>query len=385
MKIPLLDLPGQYKLLHKEIEEAIKGILLKGSYILGPEVGVFEENIKNFLNVKYAIAVASGSDALLLSLDALGIGPGDRVIVPTFTFFATAGAVSRLRGIPVFVDIDPITYNLDLDLVEELLTKESNIKAIIPVHLFGQPCNMERIMDLAARYNLKIVEDACQAINSDFYFRGEIKKVGTIGDTGCFSFFPSKNLGCFGDGGMIVTNNAALAEKIYLLRVHGSQPKYHHNLIGYNSRLDTIQAAVLNVKLKHLQEWTENRIRVAQNYMAEILSQNLEKKIVYSKTTPGHVFHQYVIQTESRNQLATYLNNKGIGTAVYYPEPLHLQKCFSSLGYQYGDLPVAEIICNRVLALPIDPKLTSTEIKYIVTSIREFFDAKTLKGDYQDD
>jgi dTDP-4-amino-4,6-dideoxygalactose transaminase len=373
MNIPLLNLTGQYHELQAEIDDAIRDVLLQGTYILGSTVERFETDFKAYVHAKHAVGVASGSDALLLSLDALGIGPGDRVLVPTFTFFATAGAVSRLGAVPVFVDLDPTSYNFDLDSVETHLSKDPRIKAIIPVHLFGQPVDLERIADLAAKYQVKVVEDACQAIDAETSVRGEIKKVGTVGSAGCFSFFPSKNLGGYGDGGMIITQDDALAEKLRLLRVHGAQPKYHHQLIGYNSRLDVLQAAVLNVKLRHLPQWTAGRIKAAQNYASEFSRQNLAEKIVYPEVTPGHVFHQYVIQTEKRDQLAAYLRTKGIGPAVYYPAPLHLQKCFASLGYQAGDLPLAEKICPRVLALPIDPALTLAEIQYVVQCIREFF------------
>ncbi len=373
MKIPLLNLAGQYHELQAEIEDAIRDVLHQGTYILGPAVERFEADFKAFLQAKHAVSVASGSDALLLALDALGIGPGDRVLVPTFTFFATAGAVSRLGAVPVFVDLDPASYNLDLNSVETHLSQDPRIKAIIPVHLFGQPADLERIADLAAKYQVKVVEDACQAMDAETSVRGEIKKAGTVGSAGCFSFFPSKNLGGYGDGGMIITQDDALAEKLRLLRVHGAQPKYHHQLIGYNSRLDALQAAVLNVKLRHLPQWTAGRIKAAQNYANEFSRQNLTEKVIYPLVTPGHVFHQYVIQTEKRDQLAAYLRTKGIGTAVYYPEPLHLQKCFTFLGYQTGDLPLAEKTCSRVLALPIDPALTLVEIQYIVQSIRDFF------------
>lgn len=373
MKIPLLNLAGQYQELQAEIDAAIRDVLLQGTYILGPAVERFEANFKAFLQAKHAVGVASGSDALLLALEALGIGPGDRVLVPTFTFLATAGAVSRLGAVPVFVDLDPASYNLDLDSVETHLSKDPRIKAIIPVHLFGQPVDLDRIADLAAKYQVKVVEDACQAIDAQTAVRGEIKKAGTVGIAGCFSFFPSKNLGGYGDGGMIITQDDALAEKLRLLRVHGAQPKYHHQLIGYNSRLDALQAAVLNIKLRYLPQWTAGRIKVAQNYAGEFSRQSLAAKVIFPDVTPGHVFHQYVIQTDKRDQLAAYLRTKGIGTAVYYPEPLHLQKCFASLGYQAGDLPLAEKVCPRVLALPIDPALTLAEIQYVVQSIREFF------------
>ena len=397
MKIPLLNLVGQYQKLKEEIDAAVAEVLNHGRYIMGPEVRAFEASVEQSQNVKHAIGVASGSDALLLSLAALGIGPGDKVIVPTFTFFATASAVSRLGSIPVFVDIDPLNYNLDLNQVEAILKKDTGIKAIIPVHLFGQPCDMERIMALAQAYNLQVIEDACQAINADIFFNNEkpsperdeagltsnvsrltsnplrpTRKAGCIGDTGCFSFFPSKNLGGFGDGGMIVTNNDRLAEKLRVLRVHGSKPKYFHQVVGYNSRLDTLQAAILKVKLKYLDEWTNQRMAVARQYHQEFQNQGLTDKVVIPEVTPGHVFHQYVIQVAERDQLAAYLTDQGIGTTVYYPKPLHLQACYAKLDYKAGDLPVAEDLCHKVLALPIDPDLTPEQINYIVTNIKQF-------------
>ncbi len=379
MNIPMLNLIDQYQQINEEINTVIQQVLTSGAYINGPAVRQFEENMEKYLGVKHAIGVASGSDALLLSLHALGIGKGDRVIVPTFTFFATAGAVSRMSGVPVFADIDQKTYNMDLDQVENILEKDRNkeIKAIIPVHLFGLPVDMKRVMDLADKYGLFVIEDACQAINADICSSSPDpdhgnQKAGTIGDTGCFSFFPSKNLGCFGDGGMIVSNDDDLAADIGILRVHGSRPKYYHSVVGYNSRLDTIQAAVLNVKLKYLQEWTDKRRNVAAVYNKAFQAAELLDKVKCPEVLDGHVFHQYVIEVENRNSLIEYLNQKGIGSAIYYPVPLHLQECFKELGYQKGDLPIAENACQRVLALPIDPDLSEDAIAYLVDSIKQF-------------
>ncbi len=378
----MLDLVNQYQQINDEINAAMHKVLTSGLYVNGPAVRQFEVNIEEFLGAKHAIGVASGSDALLLSLHALGIGKGDKVIVPTFTFFATAGAVSRLGGVPVFVDIDRKTYNMDLAQVESILEKDRDkeIKAIIPVHLFGLPVDMKRVMDLADKYGIFVVEDACQAINANIYFNDDsnlhtgtgTKKAGTIGDAGCFSFFPSKNLGCFGDGGMIVSNHDELAENISILRVHGSKPKYYHSVVGYNSRLDTIQAAVLNVKLKYLQEWTEKRRNVAAIYNKAFQAAKLMDKVKCPEIEDGHVFHQYVIEVEKRNDLTAYLNEKGIGNAIYYPVPLHLQECFKELRYQKGELPKAENACQRVLALPIDPELSENSIEYIVDNIKQF-------------
>ncbi|MEN6461525.1 MAG: DegT/DnrJ/EryC1/StrS family aminotransferase [Syntrophomonas sp.] len=374
MDIPLLNLVGQYNSIKDELDQAISGVLNSGTYIMGPQVAEFETDLALHLRVKHVISVASGSDALLISLDALGIGPGDKVIVPTFTFFATAGAVSRLGAIPVFVDINKDDYNLNLDHVEEAINNNSNIKAVIPVHIFGLPCNMESLMSLAEKYELKVVEDACQAINADIYLKNSsIKKAGTIGHTGCFSFFPSKNLSCFGDGGAIVTNSDAIAEKVRILRVHGSKPKYYHKMVGYNSRLDTLQAAVLNVKLRYLNSWTKKRQIIAAMYNDAFKEANLGELVKCPKLVNGHVFHQYVVEAEKRDELIAFLNHKSIGTSIYYPLPLHLQECFQGLGYREGSLPVAERTCKRVLALPIDPELTSNHILYIVKQIASFY------------
>lgn len=375
MKIPMLDLVSQYKSIKQEIDQAVKTVLESGAYIMGTQVAEFEENLAKYLGVKHVIGVASGSDALLLSLHALEIGPGDKVIVPTFTFFATAGAVSRLGATPVFVDIDPTNYNLDLNQVENCLQKDRGVKAIIPVHLFGLPCDMVRIMELAAQYGLYVIEDACQAINADVFLKnGSRQKAGTVGHTGCFSFFPSKNLSCFGDGGAVATNDDTLAEKVRILRVHGSKPKYYHQIVGYNSRLDTVQAAVLNVKLKYLNSWTEKRRKVAAEYNEAFIRQNLGELVKRPDIIEGHVFHQYVIEVDKRDELAAYLNTRGIGTSVYYPLPLHLQECFQELGYNPGSLPVAEKACRRVLALPIDPELGNEQVEYIVAEIKQFVD-----------
>ncbi len=371
MKVQLLDLVNQYNSLKDDIDLAISEVLSSGNYIMGPQVAEFEKNIAEYLGAKHAIGVASGSDALLLSLDALGIGSGDKVIVPTFTFFATAGAVSRLGAIPVFVDIDPVNYNIDLNQVEKLLKSDRNIKAIIPVHLFGLPVDMKRLMQLAEEHKVAIVEDACQAIDAETNCNN--LKAGVVGHTGCFSFFPSKNLSCFGDGGLITTNDDKLADEIRLLRVHGAKPKYYHSIIGYNSRLDTIQAAILDVKLKHLPEWTNKRRSIASLYADEFKKAGLKGKMKWPNVYPGHVYHQFVIEVDRRDEMQTHLDAEGISTAVYYPQSLHLQDCFSFLDYKTGDLPVAEKVCNEVLAIPIDPMLSIDQVNYIVSSIIKYF------------
>ncbi|QTL97695.1 transcriptional regulator [Iocasia frigidifontis] len=363
MKIPLLDLRGQYQQIKGEIKAAVNSVLESGQYILGEQVEKLEKEIASYCGVDYAVGVASGTDALLLSLKALEIKPGDEVILPTFTFFATAGVISHLGAIPAFVDIDPISYNIAPEKIKEKITDQT--RAIIPVHLFGQPAEMDKIMETAADYNLKVVEDACQAIGAKY----QGIQVGNFGNAAALSFFPSKNLGAYGDGGMVLTNDKLLAEKIKRLRLHGGERKYYHQEIGYNSRLDAIQAAILRVKLEYLTEWTDNRQRVAVTYNSAFKENKLDgmvslpaKKIRDST----HVFHQYVIRTGDRDRLKLFLEKNGVSTGIYYPLPLHLQKCFKGLGYQEGELPVAEKICKQVLALPIDPGLNDEEISYIV-------------------
>ncbi len=362
MQIPLLDLKKQYDEIKDEIQEAINDVLESTRYVLGEHVQKLEEEIADYTGTKYGIGVASGTDALLLSLHALDIGPGDEVIVPTFTFFATAGVVSRLGATPVFADIDPFSYNITPEEIEDKITDKT--KAVIPVHLYGQPAEMDKIMDIAKNYNLKVVEDACQAIGAEY----KETKVGNFGDATALSFFPSKNLGGYGDGGMILTNNRDLADRLKSLRVHGAEPKYFHKEVGYNSRLDAIQAAILRVKLKYLDEWTKGRQRVAKTYDKLFKENGLDQKIVLPRKKvedSTHVYHQYVIRVENRDKLQKHLQEKSISTAIYYPEPLHLQECYQDLGYNEGDLTVAEKACEEVLALPIDPKLNEEQIKYI--------------------
>ncbi len=371
MKIPMLDLVSQYKSIKTEIDQAVLNVLESGSYIMGSQVKDFEDNISLYLGSSHSISVASGSDALLLSLDALGIKKGDKVIVPTFTFFATAGAVARLGATPIFVDIDAENYNINLDQVEDILIREKEVKAVIPVHLFGLPMDMHRLMYLADKFGVYIIEDACQAINA-VCAPPVNKKAGTVGHTGCFSFFPSKNLSCFGDGGLIVTDDEALAKKLRVLRVHGSNPKYFHKVVGYNSRLDTLQAAVVNVKLKYLNQWTSQRRAVAGHYNEAFRNKELQNLVKWPQLDDGHVFHQYVIEISNRHEAIDYLTKKGIGTAIYYPLPLHRQECFRQMRYKEGSLPVAEKACQRVLALPIDPGITGEQVAYIVDSIHEF-------------
>lgn len=363
MKVPLLDLKIQYNNLSKEILPAVEDVLKEANYIMGRQVEELEQKICEYLGCKYAIAVASGTDALLLSLRAVGVGYGDEVITVPYTFFATSGAIVNMGAKPVFVDILPDTYNINPEAIKKVITKRT--KAIIPVHLFGQSADMDPIMDVARRYNLKVIEDACQSIGA----RYKGKPVGTIGDTGCFSFFPSKNLACFGDGGMVVTNDPEIANKVRMLRVHGSEKKYYHRMIGTNSRLDTIQAAILLIKLKYLDKWTGLRQKHAERYDKELSKMGISTpfRIWYST----HVYNQYIIRVRDRDRLMYFLNENGIGTAIYYPLPLHMQECFEYLGYREGDFPQAESASKQTLAIPIYPELTDEQQGYVIEKIKE--------------
>ena len=372
MKVPILDLTRQYRAIKAEIDTAIQRVLESGRFILGPEVEAFEREITEYLGVKHAIGVASGTDALLLSLKALGIGPGDGVIVPSFTFFATAGVVANVGATPVFADIDPQTFNISTENVKEILYHPSSpitIRAIIPVHLYGQPADMDEIMRLAKEHDLYVIEDAAQAIGAEY--RGQ--KVGTIGHLGCFSFFPTKNLGAYGDGGLVVTNDDELAEKVRMLRVHGSKPKYYHHLVGTNSRLDALQAAILRAKLPHLDEWTVTRQEIAARY-DELLRDVSGIGLPFRTPDRTHIFHQYTIRVLNgrRDTLQKHLREQGVGVQVYYPLPLHLQPCFRHLGYKEGDLPESERASREVLSLPMFPELTEEEQDYVVQAIKAF-------------
>ncbi|MGQ9700816.1 MAG: DegT/DnrJ/EryC1/StrS family aminotransferase [Candidatus Bipolaricaulaceae bacterium] len=380
MKIPILDLTRQYRAIQPEIDAAIRRVLESGRFILGPEVEGFEREIAEYLQVTHALGVASGTDALLLALKALGIGPGHGVIVPSFTFFATAGVVANVGATPIFADIDPKTYNISVESVSRILRGEFRfvphlsrlaIKALIPVHLYGQPADMDEIMALAKEYKLYVVEDVAQAIGAGY--RG--RKVGTIGHLGCLSFFPTKNLGAYGDGGMVVTDDEGLAERVRMLRVHGSKPKYYHHLVGTNSRLDALQAAILRAKLPHLPEWTGSRQRLADRY--DEFLHDLDGLVVPHRAPDRtHIFHQYTIRVLNgkRDALRAYLAERGIATEVYYPLPLHLQPCFRDLGYTEGDLPESERASREVLSLPMFPELTDEELAYVAGEIKRFFE-----------
>jgi len=372
MKIPQLDLVVQYNSIKQEIDNAILSVLGSGHFILGENIKKLEEDIAKFVGVKHAIGVASGTDALLISLMAMGIKPGDEVITTPFTFFATAGSIARLYGKPVFVDIDPKTYNIDPNKLEDLLKKSYNpkMKAIIPVHLYGQCADMDPILKLAEKYDLRVIEDAAQSLGGTY--KG--KQSGSLGDLGCFSFFPTKNLGAYGDGGMVVTNDNGLAERIRLLRVHGSKPKYYHSVVGLNSRLDEIQAAILNVKFKYLPKWIEQKREKATLYN-KLFQEKLSGSVIIPYEAPYnyHMYHQYTIRVRNgRDELRNYLKEQGIGTSVYYPLSLHLQKCFENLGYKEGDFPEAEKASKEVLSLPMYPEIKKDTIGSVCVTIKEF-------------
>jgi len=375
MKVPFLDLKAQYQRIKEEIDQAITEVVSEQYFILGPKVQALEEAIAAYSSVRNGIGVASGSDALALSLMAVGIGAGDEVITTPFTFFATAGSISKVGAKPVFVDSDPRTYNLDPAHLKERITPQT--KAIIPVHLFGQCADMEPIKEMARKDGLWIIEDAAQAIGSDYIKDSSPpQRVGGIGDVGCFSFYPSKNLGGFGDGGMVTTNDDELAKRLRLLRVHGASAKYHYQCIGINSRLDALQAAVLLVKFRYLEEWTEKRRENAAYYdhlFEEIQYQALDIGIPYVQYNNRHIYNQYVIRVPKRDELRDFLTQEGIGTDVYYPLPLHLQECYRDLGYEEGAFRHAEKAAQETLALPIYPELTREQQEYVVAKIAEFF------------
>jgi dTDP-4-amino-4,6-dideoxygalactose transaminase len=359
--IPLLDLVAQYNAISREVNEAVQQVLSGGRYILGPNVEALEQEIAGYCGTDYAVGVASGTDALLLALEACGVKQGDEVITSPYTFFATAEVISRLGARPVFCDINPDTYNLNTDLLERLVTLRT--RAIVPVHLYGQVTGMAEIMELARKHNLVVVEDACQAMGAQQYG----KKAGAWGDAGCFSFFPSKNLGGCGDGGMVVTSNAEIAAKIKKLRHHGTDKKYFHSLVGYNSRLDEIQAAILRVKLKRLDEWNNGRREKATLYNRLFK----DTDIVTPLEVPGsrHIYHQYVIRHIQRDKIMQILQETNIGCAVYYPLPLHLQEVYQNFGAKPGDLPEAERAARETLALPVFPELNRAQVKFIAKKV----------------
>jgi len=369
MSVPLLDLAPQYRALQGEFDAAVARVATSQHFIMGPEVNAFESEVGAFLGAEHAIGCASGSDALLLALWALGIGPGDEVITTAFTFFATAGAVARLGATPVFVEIDAATYNIDPAAIEAAITPRT--RAIIPVHLFGLPADMDAINAIAAKHDLRVIEDAAQSIGATLHGA----QTGTLGELGCFSFFPSKNLGAWGDGGLVTSMTEDIAEVVRQLRVHGNYPrKYYHARVGCNSRLDALQAAVLRVKLPHLAGWgAARRARIA-GYKARIEAAGIADQITFQHVPQGcvPVYHQCVIRVPRRDALLAHLKARGIGCAVYYPRPLHLQECFADLGQGLGALPITEQACEEVIALPIFPELTGDQQDLVVAALAEF-------------
>jgi len=367
MNVPVLDLKRQYETVKDDVDAAIREVVESQYFILGPKVEALEQEIAAYCGTKYAVGVASGSEALLVSLMALGVGPGDEVITTSFSFFATAGCIARLGAKIVFVDVDPATLNISPEQVAEKITDKT--KAVLPVHLYGQCADMDPIVAAAKEKNIPVVEDAAQAIGAEY--KG--KRAGSLGDIGCFSFYPTKNLSAYGDGGMVTTSDEELAEKIRLLRAHGAKPKYYHAVVGLNARLDALQAAVLSAKMKYLDGWNERRREIAALYNEKIKADGvvLPVEAEYNK----HVYHQYVIRVPDRDGLAAKLKDAGVGTMIYYPVPLHLQECFAGLGYREGDLPVSEQAAKEVLALPIFPELTRDEIEYVADCINKFVSA----------
>jgi dTDP-4-amino-4,6-dideoxygalactose transaminase len=391
LNIPLIDLQAQYNSLAEKLDKAALGVLSSANYIMGKTVIDFEKDFANFIGVKHAISVGNGTDALVISLKAMGIGEGDEVITTPFTFFATAETISAVGATPVFVDVDKETFNIDATKIEEKIT--SKTKAIMPVHIFGQAADMDEINEIAKKHNLYVIEDACQAVGGKYKGR----KIGTLGDVACFSFFPTKNLGCAGDGGIIVTDNDEIATIIRALRTHGSGEngqkaynllnnieeevktvdgandtvynplKYYNYLIGYNSRLDAIQAAILSVKLKEIDSWNSKRREIVELYNKAL--QNSDLVTPTAKDCNEHVYHMYILQSENREEVLAKLKEAGIATGVYYPVPLHLQKVYKSLGYKEGDMPVSEYLSHRTFAIPVYPELTKEQVDYIISEI----------------
>jgi dTDP-4-amino-4,6-dideoxygalactose transaminase len=385
MEVPLLDLKAQYQTLKAEILPVIEKICASQQFILGPYVKELEQRVAAYSQAAHGIGLSSGTDALLIALMALDIGQGDEVLTTPYTFFATGGTVARVGARPIYVDIDPATFNISPRAVQEYIDSHcefrggrlvrrggGHIKALMPVHLYGQVADMQPLMEIARRYNLKVIEDAAQAIGSEY---GDKRRAGTIGDIGCFSFFPSKNLGAFGDAGLCTANDNELAEKLRVLRVHGGKPKYYHALIGGNFRIDELQAAVLCVKLNHLDAWSEARQRNARTYDAAFARAGLTDRVGTPVAMPGyrHIYNQYVIRSAERDRLKSHLGDHGIGTEIYYPVPLHVQKCFAYLGGKEGDCPQSERAARETLALPIYPELRPEQLQYVVDTIAQFY------------
>ena len=372
-KIPMLDLKRNYARIRQEITDAITEVLESQAFILGPEVSAFEDDCSAYLDGARAIGCASGTDALVLALMALDVGPGDEVITTPYSFFATVSCITRLGAVPVFADVDPVTYNIDLQQVLSRLTPKT--KAVLPVHLFGQMAPMEEIADELERRGVAIVEDAAQAFGSWRKIRGDIVRAGTFGAVGCYSFFPTKNLGGYGDGGMLATNDDRLADRLRKLRVHGAGTTYFHDEVGLNSRLDSLQAAILRVRLRHLEEWNEERRVIADRYRLLFAERDLLDLVHPPVELDGnyHIYHQYAPRVQDRDALEAFLEAEGIGCRVYYPLSLHRQKCFAFLGYGAGDCPVSEQLSRETLALPIFPELTADEQIRIADAIARFY------------
>jgi dTDP-4-amino-4,6-dideoxygalactose transaminase len=367
--VPLLDLKAQFAPLRDDVLRAIARVCDAQQFILGPEVAAFEEEIQAALGIPHAVGVSSGSDALMAALMALGIGAGDEVITTPFSFFATAGSIARVGAVPVFVDIDPATFNIEPARIASAMTPKT--KAIMPVHLFGQSADMNPILDIAQRAGIAVIEDAAQAIGAEYCGR----PVGGLGTIGCFSFFPTKNLGAFGDAGLVMTRDAALARRVRAIRHHGGEVKYHHELVGANFRLDAVQAAILRVKLPHLERWTRARRNNAERYEALFNRAGVADMVKLPVRAAGatHIFNQFVIRVRERDRLRSHLQASGIGTEIYYPIPLHLQACFRELAYRPGAFPCAEAASDEVLALPIYSELTEDQQSWVVEAIRAFF------------
>jgi dTDP-4-amino-4,6-dideoxygalactose transaminase len=384
--VPLLDLKAQFAQIRAEVMPVIDQVCASQHFILGQHVQALEEELARYCAASHGIGVSSGTDALLLALMALGIGPGDEVITSPFTFFATAGTIARTGARPVFCDIDPVTFNISPAAVQAFIGDRcagegdrlinratgGRVRALMPVHLYGQSADMDPLMAIARRHHLKVIEDAAQAIGTEY--KGG-RRTGTLGDVGCFSFFPSKNLGAFGDAGLCTTNDAELAESMRVLRVHGGKPKYYHAVIGGNFRIDELQAAVLRVKLKYLDGWTEGRQRNAAYYDAAFAKAALGAKLRTPLAIEGyrHIFNQYVVRAERRDALKARLTERAIGSEIYYPVPLHLQKCFAYLNHRAGDFPHSEQAAGETLALPIYPELAEAQLAHVVATIAEFY------------
>lgn len=364
-QIPLMDMAAQYRSIRSEVDEAVRSVLESGHFILGPNVSRFEEEVASYLGVGHSVGVASGTDALVLALRALGIGPGDEVIVPAFTFFATVEAVMLAGATPVLVDIEPETYGLEIGRIADRITDRT--KAVIPVHLYGHPANIEALIEQTRDHGITVIEDNAQAFGAE----SRLRKTGSLGHIGCLSFFPSKNLGACGDGGMVVTNDAEIADRVRMLRTHGWRKKYHPEILGYNSRLDELQAAILRVKLPHIDAWNDRRRSLAHRY-----DQLLRDIVSIPREAAGakHVYHLYVIRVGDRRRVQKHLQEQGIATAVYYPIPLHLTEPLQFLGHGIGEFPVAERASREVLAVPLYPEMTDQQIHEVAGALRQVLD-----------